>query len=965
MATSSPSKSQTLPPVHDPNSPNPNAPIFRPSPARATSLTGTPFQYKTRAASQPAGERIPPSSSTPNSGRGSPGVNGTNGIGSAYGVIGGARTPGRFSSALAGGNGNGTQTRANSFTAGEHREPRNMVLNRTLSSHTEEFFPSRSQSTSPFPTFSPESTPSTSPAALRQHPLPPSPPKAGANSSRSRSQSLATGVRPTHVDRPWVGTMSTLENNGAFSKIDPGWNISPNEGSNMSPFSRGLKALGNNPARDDVYGRSGVTPSGGRFKTLQEGFNVRSGWGTSSPDTNTSALSSSVHKALGAGYGQPVVQTSALASGFGESNGFVSSGNRSGTSSRRHSVSVVSGPGGRREFAFGEPGMGMSALSPPSRGLFGFESDLGNALNLDIDESKKGGIGKKLDDSFVSASLPKFGLDDRFGDSVGHQRISSLNRPKNDEIFPAFGSTPPRGRVEVLGGPGERAPSGESNGSKRFPLDNAAVGSPIVGNERMLNGHANGDVLTGSPESSKSQVLPSSRPQAIPANGPGVIGAPAPPMNIGNDRSPPPFVPRQQTYHPIRPFGNLPTNSAPALGLMNNGLNGMMGSPSSTAGFGRQPPIGGPGPGYGGVGGYYGIPNRPPPGLNGSGFSPQIGFNGPPSLPPQPGNGYMNSPIGGPYSSQGSQQRPLPLNPGGQNSYSPYYPIPSSPPQLQQQYIPQPTSPSFSSLTLSDLGKGISLASLPITTPLYIVTFKAGRRDVYYCPDPTLLISNGDKVIVEADRGSDLGTVIYDQLTPNDIRDWQERQATAALLSGASQHQPPGLAIIPPPSSSQPSQGQIKRLSGEFVGGHNNELSNMDLDHLLSGCGPSGQPDLSGTTIVRGPLAKEVIPKRIFAKSSQSVEEQNRMQEKFNDENTAMMICREKVIQRGLPMQIVDAEYQWDRRKLTFYFKADKRIDFRDLTKENFRIFKSRIWMSMVSKNGMSELVYNLPGTQD
>jgi cell fate regulator YaaT (PSP1 superfamily) len=41
-----------------------------------------------------------------------------------------------------------------------------------------------------------------------------------------------------------------------------------------------------------------------------------------------------------------------------------------------------------------------------------------------------------------------------------------------------------------------------------------------------------------------------------------------------------------------------------------------------------------------------------------------------------------------------------------------------------------------------------------------------------------------------------------------------------------------------------------------------------------------------------------------------------------------------------------------DRRKLTFYFKADRRVDFRDLTKENFRIFKSRIWMSMVPKDG-------------
>lgn len=45
-----------------------------------------------------------------------------------------------------------------------------------------------------------------------------------------------------------------------------------------------------------------------------------------------------------------------------------------------------------------------------------------------------------------------------------------------------------------------------------------------------------------------------------------------------------------------------------------------------------------------------------------------------------------------------------------------------------------------------------------------------------------------------------------------------------------------------------------------------------------------------------------------------------------------------------------------DRRKLTFYFKADKRIDFRDLTKENFRIFKSRIWMAMVPKDGECSL---------
>ena len=57
----------------------------------------------------------------------------------------------------------------------------------------------------------------------------------------------------------------------------------------------------------------------------------------------------------------------------------------------------------------------------------------------------------------------------------------------------------------------------------------------------------------------------------------------------------------------------------------------------------------------------------------------------------------------------------------------------------------------------------------------------------------------------------------------------------------------------------------------------------------------------------------------------------------------AMEMCRGKIKARKLPMEIVDAEYQWfsntfmksslfrDRRKLTFYFVADKRIDFREL----------------------------------
>ena len=77
---------------------------------------------------------------------------------------------------------------------------------------------------------------------------------------------------------------------------------------------------------------------------------------------------------------------------------------------------------------------------------------------------------------------------------------------------------------------------------------------------------------------------------------------------------------------------------------------------------------------------------------------------------------------------------------------------------------------------------------------------------------------------------------------------------------------------------------------------------------------------------------------------------------KMQDEVKALQLCQNKVRQKKLPMEVVDAEYQWwvlaffgdkcsyylvvsirDRRKLTFYFVADKRIDFRELVRELFR----------------------------
>lgn len=566
------------------------------------------------------------------------------------------------------------------------------------------------------------------------------------------------------------------------------------DGSNMSPFSTNMR-----PFLDREESEPIVKPSAqaaANFRTPQETSFGSRAW--ASPKT-ASALSNSVADALGPQ--QP--SYSSVVGGFEEANG-----GRSGTSSRRHSMSVV-GSSGRRGFgsAFNEPGSGMTSAAPRRGvGSLGFTDDellperFGNALNLQVDETRKTDL--------EASSLPIFGkpLTD------GPRSIARSNPPGE----PFFGSSPADKESPVAG----RA---------RFGSYAEPRSKPATAVTGYVPSSSSPDRLRDEPRQTRpgaigGPIRAGSGPQ--PAAGP--IGGP-----IGFDR-----------------FG-----AAPQLGAATQ---------LAPAPFRQGPPFGAPGvptfgrPNVSGFG-YFGGIGQPPP---------------PPGRPP-----FQNGAFGG-LGPGFAAPFPATTTPSsaGFNSSSYFSQQPQAPPPPP----PAPTSPSsFSSLSLADLGKGTPLASLPPTTPLYIVTFKAGRRDVFYCPDPTLLISNGDRVIVEADRGSDLGTVVYDQLTPIEVREWQERQATAALLSGASQHQPPGMAMAGVPAALPPTPGASGHtrngsLSVRPPAPGSLDFTGADLNTLLSGVGPSGsQMDMSGGGIgARGPLAKEVMPKRIFTKSSGGPEEQ-------------------------------------------------------------------------------------------
>jgi len=151
--------------------------------------------------------------------------------------------------------------------------------------------------------------------------------------------------------------------------------------------------------------------------------------------------------------------------------------------------------------------------------------------------------------------------------------------------------------------------------------------------------------------------------------------------------------------------------------------------------------------------------------------------------------------------------------------------------------------------------RGLALSELPNRGALYVVEFKAGRSDLFYVTeDSGLALQIGDYVMVEADRGKDLGKITNDSITPEQIKILQTRQAEIAALQA---------------------------LQDGSGGGH------------------------------RAP--KDIQPKRIFRMAHPS--EISLLAIKDQDELKAMVICQTKVRHKRLPMEVVNAEYQWYSRR--------------------------------------------------
>ncbi|GAC1515092.1 MAG: stage 0 sporulation family protein [Gemmatimonadaceae bacterium] len=97
--------------------------------------------------------------------------------------------------------------------------------------------------------------------------------------------------------------------------------------------------------------------------------------------------------------------------------------------------------------------------------------------------------------------------------------------------------------------------------------------------------------------------------------------------------------------------------------------------------------------------------------------------------------------------------------------------------------------------------------------------------------------------------------------------------------------------------------------------------------------------------VAHGAIAETASKK---AKRLATDEDERRVADLRGQDEIARLKAMERVKANGLVMKLTDAEWQWDRKKLTLYFTADKRVDFRVLVRDLAAMFRARIELKQI-----------------
>ena len=104
--------------------------------------------------------------------------------------------------------------------------------------------------------------------------------------------------------------------------------------------------------------------------------------------------------------------------------------------------------------------------------------------------------------------------------------------------------------------------------------------------------------------------------------------------------------------------------------------------------------------------------------------------------------------------------------------------------------------------------------------------------------------------------------------------------------------------------------------------------------------GELAEQRMAGTT--HGKASPETLPAILRVATPKEIDTAVRLRA---DEDAVRRAAIELVRELKLDMKISDTEWQWDRRRLTIYFTAEERVDFRDLVRKMERRFSTRVHM--------------------
>lgn len=74
----------------------------------------------------------------------------------------------------------------------------------------------------------------------------------------------------------------------------------------------------------------------------------------------------------------------------------------------------------------------------------------------------------------------------------------------------------------------------------------------------------------------------------------------------------------------------------------------------------------------------------------------------------------------------------------------------------------------------------------------------------------------------------------------------------------------------------------------------------------------------------------------------------NQLKENAEKEKKAFGVCEKKIGEHNLEMKLISVEYSFDCSKITFFFTADGRVDFRELVKDLVSHFHARIELHQI-----------------